>query len=71
MSVNASIDGIQPRAVQSLQMAQNAVSHSARSDENIRSLSHAVSALFVSLISQIAELTNLLALNATIEAARR
>jgi methyl-accepting chemotaxis protein len=70
--LNASIDGIHSRAVEGLRTAQTAVTHSARGDENIRSLSQAVEKIgsVVSLISQIAEQTNLLALNATIEAAR-
>lgn len=70
--LNASIDGIRTQAINSLQTAQRAVSHSARTDQNIRALSRAVDKIgsVVNLISEIAAQTNLLALNATIEAAR-
>ena len=70
--LNASIEEIHAQAMGSVETAQKAVSHSARTDANIRSLSDAVEKIgsVVSLISKIAAQTNLLALNATIEAAR-
>ncbi|MGO9699483.1 MAG: methyl-accepting chemotaxis protein [Xanthobacteraceae bacterium] len=70
--LNVSIDEIHAHAVGNVQTAQSAVTHAERTDENIRSLSQAVEKIgsVVSLISEIAEQTNLLALNATIEAAR-
>ena len=70
--LNASIEQIHTQASRTVEAAQKAVTHSAQTDENIRSLSEAVEKIgsVVSLISQIAGQTNLLALNATIEAAR-
>jgi len=70
--LNASIEEIHAQAVGTVQTAQRAVSHSARADTNICSLSQAVEKIgsVVNLISEIAGQTNLLALNATIEAAR-
>jgi len=70
--LNASIEEIHAQATGTVHTAQKAVSHSAQTDENIRSLSQAVEKIgsVVSLISEIAGQTNLLALNATIEAAR-
>jgi methyl-accepting chemotaxis protein len=70
--LSASIEEMHAQAMDSVQTAQRAVSHSAHTDTNIRSLSEAVEKIgsVVSLISQIAAQTNLLALNATIEAAR-
>ncbi len=70
--LNASIDEIHAQTMNSVQTAQRAVSHSVRTDANIRSLSQAVEKIgsVVGLITEIAGQTNLLALNATIEAAR-
>ncbi len=70
--LNASIEEIHAQAMGSVQTAQTAVSHSAQTDTNIRSLSQAVEKIgsVVNLIAKIAAQTNLLALNATIEAAR-
>ena len=70
--LNASIEEIQAQARRTVKTARKAVTHSAQTDENIRSLSQAVEKIgsVVSLISKIAGQTNLLALNATIEAAR-
>jgi len=70
--LNGSIEEIHAQTMGSVETAQQAVSHSARTDSNIRSLSQAVEKIgsVVNLIAEIAAQTNLLALNATIEAAR-
>ncbi len=70
--LSASIAGIEHQATGTVDTAQKAVAHSARTDANIRLLSQAIDKIgsVVSLISDIAAQTNLLALNATIEAAR-
>lgn len=70
--LDASIEQIHAQAIASVETAHKAVSHSAQTDTNIRSLSQAVEKIgsVVNLISEIAAQTNLLALNATIEAAR-
>jgi len=70
--INAAIEEMHAQTTASVGTAQEAVSHSKLTDENIRSLSEAIEKIssVVALISKIAAQTNLLALNATIEAAR-
>jgi methyl-accepting chemotaxis protein len=70
--LSASISNVYGQATGSAEIAEQAATHAARTNETIKSLSDTVKDIgsVVGLISQIAAQTNLLALNATIEAAR-
>ena len=70
--LNASIAEIAGQVNQSRQAASSAVSEVDKANENVRELARAAQSIgeVLTLISDIAEQTNLLALNATIEAAR-